>query len=78
MSAQILLPGRAEPLDVPDPGWAAGYPAPTRRSVYAAAHVAANLDGSIDWDATMRFRSICGDTGSASPKRWILRNAARD
>jgi hypothetical protein len=56
MSAQILLPGRAEPLDVPDPGWAAGYPAPTRRSVYAAAHVAANLDGSIDWDATMRFR----------------------
>jgi hypothetical protein len=56
MSAQIVLPGRAEPLDVLDPGWAAGYPPPTRRSVYAAAHVAANLDGSIDWDATLRFR----------------------
>jgi dihydrodipicolinate synthase/N-acetylneuraminate lyase len=56
MSAQIVLPGRAEALEVPDPGWAAGYPPPTRRSVYAAAHVAANLDGSIDWDATMRFR----------------------
>ncbi len=56
MSTQIVLPGRAEPLDVRDPGWAAGYQPPARRSVYAAAHVAANLDGSIDWDATMRFR----------------------
>ncbi len=56
MSAHIVLPGRAEAIDVPDPGWAAGYPPPARRSVYAAAHVAANHDGSIDWDATLRFR----------------------
>jgi hypothetical protein len=41
MSAQIRLPGRAEPLVIPDPGWAAGYPPPTSRRVYAAAHVAA-------------------------------------
>jgi dihydrodipicolinate synthase/N-acetylneuraminate lyase len=56
MSAHIVLPGRAEALDIPHPGWAAGFPPPARRSVYAAAHVAANHDGSIDWDATMRFR----------------------
>jgi hypothetical protein len=56
MSAQIVLPGQAGPLDIPAPGWAAGYPPPDRRSVYAAAHVAANPDGSIDWDSTLRFR----------------------
>jgi Protein of unknown function (DUF993) len=56
MNAQIVLPGRAAPLDVPTPAWAAGYPPPARRSVYAAAHVAACPDGSIDWDSTLRFR----------------------
>jgi len=56
MSAQIKLPGRAAPVDVPAPAWAAGYPPPVRRSVYAAAHVAAHPDGSIDWDSTLRFR----------------------
>jgi hypothetical protein len=56
MSAWITLPGRAAPLEIPAPGWAAAYPPPARRSVYAAAHVAANPDGSIDWDATLAFR----------------------
>jgi len=56
MSAQIKLPGRAAPVDVPAPAWVAGYPPPVRRSVYAAAHVAAHPDGSIDWDSTLRFR----------------------
>jgi hypothetical protein len=56
MSAQITLPGRARPLEITAPGWAAWYPPPTRRSVYAAAHVAAYPDGSIDWDSTLRFR----------------------
>ncbi|HTA03889.1 MAG TPA: DUF993 family protein, partial [Streptosporangiaceae bacterium] len=56
MNAQIVLPGRTAPLDVPTPAWAAGYPPPVRRSVYAAAHVAACPGGSIDWDATLRFR----------------------
>ncbi len=56
MSAQIALPGRADLLDIPAPGWAAAYPAPARRSAYAAAHVAASPDGSIDWDSTLRFR----------------------
>ena len=41
MAAQIRLPGRAEPLVVPEPGWAAAYPPPSSRRVYAAAHVAA-------------------------------------
>ena len=41
MAAQIRLPGRAEPLVVPEPGWAATYPPPSSRRVYAAAHVAA-------------------------------------
>ncbi len=59
MTAQIRLPGRAEPLVIPEPGWAASYPPPTSRRVYAAAHVAASPgpDGEvIDWEATMRFR----------------------
>ena len=56
MSAQIKLPGRAAPVDVLAPAWAAGYPPPVRRSVYAAAHVAALPDGRIDWHSTLRFR----------------------
>jgi hypothetical protein len=56
MTATITLPGRAAPVTVPGPGWAATYPPPRSRSVYAAAHVAASADGSIDWNATMAFR----------------------
>src|SRR6266851_2543804 len=56
MTAQISLPGRVGVLRIPDPGWERSYPAPIRRSVYAAAHVAALPDGRIDWDATLRFR----------------------
>jgi hypothetical protein len=59
MVAQIRLPGRAEPLIVPEPGWAATYPPPTSRRVYAAAHVAAAGEGAateIDWESTLRFR----------------------
>jgi len=41
MAAQIRLPGRAEPLVIPEPGWTATYPPPSSRRVYAAAHVAA-------------------------------------
>jgi hypothetical protein len=56
MAAQIALPGRAGVLQVPSPGWAPSYPPPVRRSVFAAAHVAAFPDGSIDWASTMAFR----------------------
>ncbi len=59
MTAQIWLPGRAEPVDIPEPGWAGGYLPPTSRRVYAAAHVAACSGPGgevIDWDATMAFR----------------------
>ncbi len=57
MAARIKLPGRAEPLDIPPPGWAPGYPPPASRRVYAAAHVA-SVDGGdmIDWEATLAFR----------------------
>jgi hypothetical protein len=57
MAARIMLPGRAEPLEIPPPGWAPGYPPPASRRVYAAAHVA-SVDGGdlIDWEATLRFR----------------------
>jgi uncharacterized protein DUF993 len=42
---------------VPEPGWAACYPPPVSRRVYAAAHVAAHPGGEvIDWESTMRFR----------------------
>ncbi|HEY1821671.1 MAG TPA: DUF993 family protein [Trebonia sp.] len=62
MTARITLPGRVAPLEVARPGWAPGYPPPTSRRVFAAAHVAsiarASLtDGDlIDWEATLRFR----------------------
>jgi hypothetical protein len=56
MSARIQLPGRADPLVIAEPRWAAGYPPPVSRRVYAAAHVAASGDGAIDWDATIGFR----------------------
>ena len=46
MAAQIRLPGRAEPLVIPEPGWAASYPPPSSRHVYAAAHVAATPAGA--------------------------------
>ena len=56
MTAEIQLPGRDGPLAIPSPGWAACYPPPASRRVYAAAHVAAVGAGVIDWEATMRFR----------------------
>ena len=67
MAAQIQLPGRVPgsgPLVIPEPGWAARYPPPARRKVFAAAHVAASPspaagggeDPVIDWESTMRFR----------------------
>jgi len=52
----IRLPGRAEPLRIPDPGWPGGHRVPRSRHVYAAAHVAAFPDGSIDWQSTLGFR----------------------
>jgi hypothetical protein len=56
VSARIQLPGRAEPLVIAEPPWAAGYRPPTSRWVYAAAHVAASGEGAIDWAATIGFR----------------------
>jgi Protein of unknown function (DUF993) len=59
VTAQIRLPGRPEPLVIPEPGWAASYPPPTSRRVYAAAHVAAGPGPGgevIDWESTLRFR----------------------
>jgi hypothetical protein len=57
VTVQIRLPGRAEPVIVPEPGWAACYPPPVSRRVYAAAHVAAHPGGEvIAWESTMRFR----------------------
>jgi Protein of unknown function (DUF993) len=57
MSASIALPGRAAPVEITPPGWAAGYPPPVSRRVYAAAHVA-SVDGGdlVDWESTLRFR----------------------
>jgi hypothetical protein len=59
VAAQVWLPGRDEPLVIPEPGWAASYPPPVSRRVFAAAHVAAQPapgDAVIDWESTMRFR----------------------
>jgi hypothetical protein len=61
--AQILLPGRAEPLVVAEPGWDRGYPPPASRSVFAAAHVAARPGRGIDWESTAAFRDFLWDHG---------------
>jgi hypothetical protein len=57
MTAAIALPGRAAPVEITRPDWAAGYPPPASRRVYAAAHVA-SIDGGdlVDWESTLRFR----------------------
>ena len=59
MTAQVWLPGGSGPLVIPEPGWAACYPPPACRRVFAAAHVAASpgRDGEvIDWESAMAFR----------------------
>jgi hypothetical protein len=65
VTAQIRLPGRGEPLLVREPGWAASYPPPVSRRVYAAAHVAATAAGAIDWAATIGFRDYLWTHGFA-------------
>jgi hypothetical protein len=65
VTGQIWLPGRGEPTVVTDPAWAAGYPPPTSRRVYAAAHVAADAGGDIDWAATLGFREYLWAHGFA-------------
>jgi Protein of unknown function (DUF993) len=64
--ARISVPGRAEPLEIPVPAWAADYSPPVSRRVYAAAHVA-SLDGGdlIDWESTLRFRDYLWAHGFA-------------
>jgi hypothetical protein len=57
MTASITLPGRAAATEVGAPAWAPGYPPPTSRRVYAAAHVASADGGDlVDWESTLRFR----------------------
>ncbi len=56
MTASIRLPGRADPVVVPAPSWPASHPVPRFRRVYAAPHVAAFPDGTIDWQSTLDFR----------------------
>jgi hypothetical protein len=56
MTSRIRLPGRLKPLLIRPPTWADSHPRPVSRRVYAAAHVAAFPDGTIDWDSTMAFR----------------------
>ena len=66
MSAAISLPGRAAPLEITPPAWAAGYPPPVSRRVFAAAHVASIDSGDlIDWESTLRFRDHLWDHGFA-------------
>jgi hypothetical protein len=66
VTARITLPGRAAPLEVAAPAWAAGYPPPASRRVYAAAHVASVDSGDlIDWVATLKFRDYLWAHGFA-------------
>jgi hypothetical protein len=61
--ASIRLPGRADELVVRRPPWSRTHRPPTSRRVYAAAHVAAFPDGSIDWESTLAFRGHLWDHG---------------
>jgi hypothetical protein len=61
--AAIRLPGRPDDLVVPKPLWAPTHRPPTSRRVFAAAHVAAFPDGSIDWASTLAFRHHLWDHG---------------
>jgi hypothetical protein len=66
VTARITLPGRAAPLEVAAPGWAAGYPPPASRRVFAAAHVASIDSGDlVDWVATLKFRDHLWEHGFA-------------
>ena len=69
MAVAIRLPGRSEELVVEQPRWADGYPPPTSRTAYAAAHVAARPDGSIDWESTLAFRDYLWDNGFGAGRR---------
>jgi Protein of unknown function (DUF993) len=67
---EIMLPGRTAPLVVSPPAWAASYPPPRSRRVFAAAHVAVLPGGAaapggadIDWDSTLRFRDYLWEHG---------------
>jgi hypothetical protein len=63
VTVEITLPGRARPLPVPQPNWPPKATPPTSRTVFAAAHVAALPDGTIDWPATLAFREYLWDLG---------------
>ena len=63
MTAAIRLPGRAEPLVIPSPGWAPGYPPPASRRVWAAAHVAACGAGSGRSGRSARSGAAVGGSG---------------
>ena len=63
MTAAIRLPGRAEPLVIPSPGWAPGYPPPGSRRVWAAAHVAAYEAGSGRSGRSARSGAAVGGSG---------------
>jgi uncharacterized protein DUF993 len=47
VTVEIRLPGRDEPLVIPEPGWAASYPPPASRRVFAAAHVAPRVAAGV-------------------------------
>jgi hypothetical protein len=66
VTARIALPGRAAPLEVAAPAWAAAYPPPASRRVFAAAHVASVDSGDlVDWVATLKFRDHLWEHGFA-------------
>jgi hypothetical protein len=49
----------------PQPTFADRYDPPRTRVAFAAAHVVADHDGGIDWEATLRFRQHLWDHGIA-------------
>ena len=79
MTARIRLPDRAGPLLVAEPGWAASYPPPVSRRVYAAAHVAAAWERRSGGRATLAIEEAAHRlervTAPARPAAGALRAA---
>ena len=62
MSATLALPGRGV-VTVERPPWSTTHRPASSRRAYAAAHVAANRYGEIDWEATLAFRDYLWSHG---------------
>ena len=78
MSAAISLPGRAAPLEITPPGLGGRLPAARPRGASTPPPTSPRSTAAI-WSTgspPCASATICGTTGSRSPRRWTPRSAA--